>query len=90
MIDAWQQYYNLQNKYSTRVEVRRDLIVEALGLERAVRFTLVKEPLPGVLELPKFHNTQRNASTMRELGQALIDAADYVEEVNPKWARQSG
>lgn len=89
MSDAWEQLYDLQKKYTKEVEVRHDLLVVALGLERAVMLTLVetdhdKDALDK--RRHRYHSTQRNVSTMRELAQALLDACDFVDQSNPVWA----
>lgn len=74
MSDAWKQLDDLQRKYTQEIEVRRDLVVTALGTERGVRLTLGAR------------STQRNVSTMRELAQALLEACAFVEDANPEWA----
>lgn len=88
--DAWKQYSDLFSRFYTSVKVREDLIVEALGVERTVRFTL-KTDNPnarGPFSIDRWfrHSTQRNVSTMRELAQALLDACDFVDASNPQWA----
>lgn len=89
MTDAWQQLDDLQEKYTREVDVRHDLLVTALGLERGVKLTLMetnynKAPLDK--DRYRYHSTQRNVSTMRELAQALLDACDFVDQSNPVWA----
>jgi hypothetical protein len=91
--DAWKQLDDLQRKYTKEVEVRSDLVVTALGLERGVRVTLIQtnygqDPLHK--RRHQYHSTQRNVSTMREFAQALLDACDFVDSANPGWASQSG
>lgn len=71
------------------VDVRHDIVVAALGLDRAVMLTF-RETDHDKDALDKrryrYHTTQRNVSTMRELAQALLDACDFVDESNPVWA----
>lgn len=89
MTDAWKQLDDLEEKYTKEVEVRPDLVVTALGLERGVMFTLLETDHDyDTLDKRHYrhHSTQRNVSTMRELAQALLDACDFVEQANPKWA----
>lgn len=90
MTDAWEQVADLEEKYTEEVEVRRDLVVTALGLERGVMFTLIETDHDyDTLDKRHYrhHSTQRNVSTMRELAQALLDACDFVEQANPVWAQ---
>lgn len=84
--DAWKQLHELWDKFSTRVDVRNDLRVEALGPDRAVRVSIAY-PQQKAHEIRRWHTSMpRNVGTMRELAQAIIDACDFVDAVNPKWA----
>lgn len=90
--DAWKQYADLRDKYSTRTKVRSDIIVQAHALDRGVELTLVKEdlsPKHGRLDPHRFSyrsTGSRNVSTMRELAEALLDACDFVDASNQVWA----
>lgn len=83
--DAWKQVADLQEKYSQDYEVRPDLLVQALGVDRNVRLTLFGER-DGEFGQRSFKETQRNVKTMRELAYALLDACAFVEQSNPTWA----
>lgn len=86
--DAWKQHADLMERFTQRTEVRDNLIVTAHGTKRGVEVTLV-ETIPGAPELANkiYHSTgRRNVATMRQLAQALNDACDFVESVNPRWA----
>lgn len=91
MTDAWKQLDDLRTKYTTETEIRPNLIVTALGLERTVRLTFV-ETDTRVGEADKrrrrYHSTQRNVSTMRELAEAILEACYFVECANPEWAQK--
>jgi hypothetical protein len=88
--DAWKRVHDLYAETCQEWEVRHDLKVTALGPERGVRLTIVKDR-PGATSShePKMHvdTGKRNVSTMRELAQAILDACDFVEAVNPEWAK---
>ena len=89
--DAWRKSDVVFRENTKEWKVRADLRVEALGTERSVRLTMIKER-PGArssLEPKQHHFTERNLLTMRELAQALLDACDYVESVNPCWAQKA-
>lgn len=86
--DAWQQLHDLLDKYTKEWEVRPDLKVVARATDRTVDFQLGRMR-KGWLDIETIHfdyGTTRNIHTMRELAQALLDACDFVEGCNPKWA----
>lgn len=90
--DAWKQLDDLYERFTRAIDVRPDLKVEAFGCERSVRFTWseydhTKDKLDP--RHKRSHSTERNVSTMRELAEALLLACDFVEHVNPVWARRA-
>ncbi len=87
--DAWKQVSDLWAKFSKRWEIRNDLKVTALGPDRAVRLEvgISSKMDPRRLVGGGHAVTTRNVITMRELGEALIAACDFVDEVNPEWAK---
>lgn len=92
MTDAWKQYDNLYCKYTQEWNPRPDLKIIAHGLGRDVEIQIGERREPNSdkwAPLGKFiwHSAgPRNVSTMRELAQSLLDACDFVDESNPKWA----
>lgn len=90
--DAWKQFNDLWRSFTKHCKVRDDLRVTALGHDRTVRLVVGESPKfrpPGSPPpVTTYSEVQRNVSTMRKLGQALIEACDYVDSVNPTWAAQ--
>jgi hypothetical protein len=85
--DAWKRVADLHDKFTKQWKVRSDLRVTALAHERTVRFELGdRKNLRGSIDVPIWHDTQRNVSTMRELANALLQACDFVDKHNPEWA----
>jgi hypothetical protein len=82
--DAWLQSFELRQKYTKEIEVRKDLQVYGLGTERTVRLAL-GYPLDHD-PIMRFKTIDRNVATMRELAHALLEACDFVEQSNPEWA----
>jgi hypothetical protein len=87
--DAWKQEHDLHEKFTKEWDVRPDLSVVALACDRTVRFDL-RYSDDGPLKMGRWHSTQRNVGTMRELANALLDACDFVEASNPKWTARKG
>lgn len=90
--DAWKQYNDLIEKYTTRTDVRTDLVVYALAYDRGVEVRVgeLNPNWPGGSDPYRFNwssTGRRNVDTMRELAQAILDACDFVDESNPEWAR---
>lgn len=83
--DAWKQYIDIVDKFTSKHVVRSDLHVYGLAHERVVRFCLRYKDL-GDYRMGLWHETTRNVKTMRELAQALLDACDFVDAQNPGWA----
>ncbi len=89
-IDAWEQRHHLMIEYTQEWEVRSDLKVTAQGCDRCVQLAVgLGVPHPKFPWMQKFHYTQRNVDTMRELAGALLAACDLVEKANPTWAEAS-
>lgn len=94
-LDAYQQKSELYKKYSKDWNVRQDLAVRANGTDRSVTLRVgYIEDSPKFLgsgNTPKGKDGRaiitRNVITMRELAQAILDACDFVDGVNPKWAQ---
>lgn len=87
--DAWKQEQDIVDRYTKLWEPRHDLRVHALGCDRSVRLALGKLRLDYPTKTALKYDwtaTTRNVITMRELGTALLEACDFVEESNPTWA----
>lgn len=86
--DAWAQIDAISRKYTKEWLPRKDLRVRALGTERCVELGLgeMNDKFQMGQDMMDFHITQRNVGTMRELAATLIEACDFVEQANPKWA----
>lgn len=83
--DAWKQLHDLLGANTTSLDVRHDLSVTAHGCNRSVELNLAYHT--DDVGMRRWHSTgERNVGTMRELAQALLDACDFVEQVNPTWA----
>jgi hypothetical protein len=79
--DAFRQYHDLLDKFTTVTEIRNDIIVHAYAWNRSVELEIFENP-----QNTAYSSTgKRNVGTMRELAQALNDACDFVEASNPKW-----
>lgn len=94
-VDAWKQAREIAIRYTQEREVRRDLVVTALGTERAVRLRVGDRSYNSIKPNPKDHTeepriTTRNVETMRDLAHAILEACDFVESVNPTWSELSG
>jgi hypothetical protein len=74
--DSWEKADAVRRLSTKTYEIRHDIRVEAHGVERGVRVILKGDVDTG----------PRNVSTMRELALAILDACDFVEEKNPRWA----
>jgi hypothetical protein len=85
--DAWEQLHDLWEENSKEWKVRPDLKVFARGPDRGVELR-VGTSKRKVMDQTfwNFYTTDRNVGTMRELAQALLDACDFVDAVNPEWA----
>jgi hypothetical protein len=89
MTDAWKQWNDIYDAHYEEWEVRADLKVEALGVERAVRLSLGERRNDDhPVYKWKWKRVQRNVSTMRELAEAILAACDSVERSNPIWAKK--
>lgn len=85
--DAWKKADAIRKLNTKTWEIRSDIRVDAMGIDRGVRVTLIHKNAAHPLDIPRWHSTgSRSTSTMRELAQAILDACDFVEEKNPKWA----
>lgn len=77
-MDAWEQLYELQERYTRIYETladgyeRRDLIVRADALERCVWV----------------HGEGHNVKTIRQYIDVLEQACVFVEDANPTWAKR--
>jgi hypothetical protein len=76
----------LWNKYQRYFKIRKDLKVTANGTARTVTLSTCRGNPSDPGDLHLWHYNTRNIVTMRELGQALLDACDFVEASNPEWA----
>ena len=73
MKDAWEQYFDLTDKFTWEFERRDDMHVKADGCRRCV----------------VINGVQHNVNTVREWIQDLQVACDHVEEANPTWAAKA-
>lgn len=92
MKDAWAQLDDLLKQYTKRWEVRPDLAVLAHATKYCVELRMGEprnndhdDPLSKIGRY-RWHVTNRNVGTMKELAQALLKACEFVEESNQKWA----
>ena len=74
--DAWKLYDDLVESLTKVISPRGDIEVHAQGWDRSVQ-----------LVLKDFLGKPHNVGTMRLLAECLIEACDYVESVNPEWAK---
>lgn len=93
--DAWWKIREIWRKNSKEWEVRKDLVVTALGPTRCVRLRVGEWSFNKMRANARDHKpepkiTERNVGTMRELALAIWAACDFVEEVNPEWAKDLG
>lgn len=88
-MDAWEQVYDITRANTRRWEVRPDIEVTALGVDRSVQLRLGTDSgklnASGVAKDP-IKVTKRNVGTMRELAAVLLAACDFVDFANPQWA----
>lgn len=85
--DAWKQYHDLVERFTTKVEVRPDIHVKGLAWDRGVEVIVFSEG--GPMNRTWQSTRKRNIDTMRELAKAINDACDFVEINNPKWASRT-
>lgn len=83
-VDAWKQYHDLVERFTTEVEVRPDIHVRGLAWDRGVEVIVFSEGHP--MKRTWQSTRKRNIDTMRELAKAINDACDFVEQNNPEWA----
>lgn len=89
-VDAWKQYSELVEKFTTSTDVRTDISVTGRAWDRSVEVQLAKiDYTKDEFDLRRktwFSSKPRNVSTMRELAYAILEACDFVDDNNPKWA----
>ena len=85
-MDAWKQYHDLLNQFTQTTEVRSDITVMGHACDRSVELVLEKPSRTGTSKMDYLSTGKRNVGTMRELGEALLAACDFVEANNPVWA----
>jgi hypothetical protein len=84
--DAWNQYYHLVESFTKEFALpgilpgteRVDIAIVARAHERGVQ----------LLADDNFVNNTHNVDTMRNIAKVLNEACDFVEEMNPEWAKE--
>lgn len=91
MKDAWLQHHELLKKFTIITDIRSDLRVKAHACDRSVELVLIQDNPNhdgrGFKGAKLYHSTgHRNVGTLRELANAILEACDFVDASNPKWA----
>lgn len=89
--DAWKKYLDVINEFTEEYVVREnDIEVTAFGWDRGVEVTLYEKIDKSKFgrEYASISTGRRSVATMREFAVAILDACDFVDEVNPGWASQ--